>query len=301
VARVRAGRPAGNAPAPAWAMPLRPAGIRTATGAGLAADPRGAALRALMVALTGAAWLALWLWSASPWGRYLDHGSWADAGAIAAICRAVPQGDVVVPALLYAGGWVLMIAAMMLPTTLPILEMFRRMTAARPDGGRLLGLVIAGYLGAWLAFALAAHVVDWAIHALAARAPWLALNGWILGVAVLGAAGLFQFSALKYRCLEECHTPLAFIIERWHGQRPAREALVLGIDHGAFCVGCCWALMLLMFVVGTGSLGWMLGLATLMAAEKNLPGGRRLRVPLGLALIAGAAAILVVHTGPVGG
>ena len=139
------------------------------------------------------------------------------------------------------------------------------------------------------------------VHALAARAPWLAFNGWIAGVAVLGTAGLFQFSALKYRCLDQCHTPLAFIIGRWHGQRPAREALVLGVDHGAFCVGCCWALMLLMFVVGTGSLGWMLGLAALMAAEKNLPGGRRLRVPLGVALLAGAVGLFVVNAGAIGG
>jgi predicted metal-binding membrane protein len=257
--------------------------------------------RSLLAALTGAAWLALWAWSASPYGRYLDHGRWTDAGALAAICRAVPQGDVVVPALLYAGGWVLMVAAMMLPTTLPIIELFRRMTAARPDGGRLLGLVVAGYLGVWLAFGVAAHAVDWMVHALAAGAPWLERNGWILGVAVLGVAGAFQFSALKYRCLDQCHTPLAFIIQRWHGQRPAREALALGIDHGAFCVGCCWALMLLMFVVGTGSLGWMLGLAALMAAEKNLPGGRRLRVPLGVALLAGAAGLFVVNAGVMAG
>jgi predicted metal-binding membrane protein len=282
-------------------MTVRSASTRSTTGSSHAADARGVAFRALMGALVVAAWLMLWLWSASPYGRYLDHGRWTDAGVLAAICRAVPEGDIVVPALLYAAGWVLMIAAMMLPTTLPILEMFRRMTASRPDGGRLLGLAVAGYIGAWLAFGLAAHVLDWTIHALAERAPWLALNGWVIGVAVLGTAGLFQFSALKYRCLDKCHTPLAFIIERWHGRRPRREALALGFEHGVFCVGCCWALMLLMFVVGTGSLAWMLGLAAVMAAEKNLPGGRRLRTPLGVALIAGAVAILAVHAGSIVG
>jgi len=272
--------------------------MRYATGAGVLAATRDTAFRALALGLTVAAWLALGLWSASPYGRYLDHGGWTDGGALAAICSALPGGDLVVPAALYALGWVLMIAAMMLPTTFPILEMFRRMTATRPDRGRLLGLVVAGYLGAWLAFGVVAHGLDAAVHALAAGEPWLAFNGWALGAAVLGVAGLFQFSSLKYRCLERCHTPLAFIASRWQGRTPAREALRIGIDHGAFCIGCCWALMLLMFVVGTGSVGWMLALAAVMAAEKNLPGGRRLRAPLGFALLAAAATIVVLHAGP---
>ena len=73
---------------------------------------------------------------------------------------------------------------------------------------------------------------------------------------------------------------------RWHGRSPRAEAWRLGVDHGLFCVGCCWALMLVMFVVGVGSIGWMLALAAVMAAEKNLPWGKRLRVPLGVGLVA---------------
>jgi predicted metal-binding membrane protein len=248
-----------------------------------------------MAGLTGAAWLALWLWSASPYGRYLDHGGWTDVGALAALCRAVPEGEIVIPAVLYATGWVLMIAAMMLPTTFPILGLFRRMTTHRPDGHQLLACVAAGYLVAWLGFGLAAHGLDWGVHAAGSRVSWLTRNGWVVGAATILAAGLFQFSALKYRCLEKCHTPLGFILARWHGIHPAGEALRIGFDHGLFCVGCCWALMLLMFVVGTGSLGWMLALAAVMAVEKNLPGGKRLRTPLGVALIAWAAGILAVN------
>jgi predicted metal-binding membrane protein len=112
---------------------------------------------------------------------------------------------------------------------------------------------------------------------------------------VLAGAGLFQFSALKYRCLEQCRTPFAFVASRWHGRAPAREALRLGIDHGLFCVGCCFALMLVMFVVGTASIGWMIALAALMAAEKNLPGGTRLRLPIGLGLLASAAAVVLAN------
>jgi predicted metal-binding membrane protein len=79
------------------------------------------------------------------------------------------------------------------------------------------------------------------------------------------------------------------------GAAPLRNALLLGLHHGAFCVGCCWAIMLLMFVVGTGSVGWMLGLGAVMAAEKNLPWGRRLSRPLGAALLAGGAIIAGVN------
>ena len=95
----------------------------------------------------------------------------------------------------------------------------------------------------------------------------------MVGAAVLGGAGLFQFSALKYRCLDNAARRSASSSSAGAAARPAREALRLGVDHGVFCVGCCWALMLLMFVVGTGSLGWMLALAAVMAAEKNLPWG----------------------------
>jgi predicted metal-binding membrane protein len=213
----------------------------------------------------------------------------------AAICRAFPAGDVVVPALLYAAGWLLMIAAMMLPTTLPLLEIFRRITAGRPDASRLVGLVVCGYALAWFAFGLAAHAADVFLHAAAGKMPWVVVNGWAVGAAVLGAAGLFQFSALKYRCLDKCRTPFGFVVERWRGRAPGREALHLGIAHGAFCVGCCWALMLLMFVVGTGSVGWMLALSAVMAAEKNLPRGKRLSAPLGVALLAWAGLLLFIN------
>jgi predicted metal-binding membrane protein len=261
--------------------------------AGTGVPERRALFAALMGALLLSAWTVLWLWSKSPYDRYLDHGRWTDAGFVAAICQAVPAGDVLVPALLYAAAWVVMIAAMMLPTTFPLLDIFRRVTAARSDAKRLFALVVSGYLLVWLAFALAVHGLDLAVHAAARATPWLVANGWVIGAVLVGTAGLFQFSALKYRCLDKCRTPFGFVVERWRGASPAREALRIGVDHGAFCVGCCWALMLLMFVVGSGNLGWMLVLAAIMAAEKNLPGGRRLSTPLGVALLAWAGAIVV--------
>lgn len=259
----------------------------------LRAARHGSVFGPLLSLLIVGAWVTLWLWVASPYGRYLDHGSWLQAGLGGALCRALPAGEVVLPAVVYVGGWLLMTVAMMLPTTLPLLEIVERITAARPNRVLLRGLVIAGYLAVWGGFGLLAHAADSALHALAAASPWLTFNGWLIGAGVLGLAGLFQFSALKYRCLETCRTPLGFVARHWRGEAERRRAFLLGAHHGLFCVGCCWALMLLMFVVGMGSVGWMLLLAALMAAEKNLAWGRRLSTPLGAALLAWAGWIVV--------
>jgi len=248
--------------------------------------PQRSVFGALFVLLAAGSWASLWLWSASPYARYLEHPGWADAAGFAEFCRTVA-----VPAMAHAAAWVLMIAAMMLPTTYPLLAMFRRITAGRSDGGRLVALLVMGFLVVWLAFGIVAWGLDAGVRAVASKSDWLLLHGWAVSALVLAGAGLFQFSRLKYRCLEQCQAPFSFVAARWHGTRPRTEALRIGIDHGIFCVGCCWALMLVMLVVGMGNLGWMLLLAAVMAAEKNLPMGRRIAAPTGLALL-GAAAIL---------
>ncbi len=249
----------------------------------------------LMGTLVTLAWLALWLWEQSPYGRYLDHGRWTEVGLSGSNGHAHLNGSVVLPALLYVGGWVLMTAAMMLPTTVPLLDIFRRLTRRRRDTGRLVSLVIAGYLLTWLTFGLVAHSMDWGVNQLVRDSAWLGLNGWVLGAVVLGIAGVFQFTALKYRCLDQCRAPLGFVLRHWRGGAAPRHALAIGIHHGIYCVGCCWALMLLMFIVGTGSIGWMLLLGAVMAAEKNLPSGRALSKPLGGALLIGAGIVILQH------
>jgi len=245
--------------------------------------------------LTATAWLALVLWEQSPYGRYLDHPRWTEIGIAAAICRAVPSGDAVLPLLLYAGGWLLMIAAMMLPTSLPLFQRFDRMTQGRPERGQLMASLVAGYLLAWVGFGVAAHLCDASLHRAVGQASWLAANGWLIGAAVLATAGLFQFSRLKYRCLDKCRAPFGFLTQHWHGRALRRDALRLGLHHGLFCVGCCWAIMLLMFVVGTGNVGWMLGLGAVMALEKNAPWGRSLSRPLGGGLLAAAGLVAAAN------
>src|SRR5437868_7544185 len=119
----------------------------------------------IAVLLTGTAWLALSLWEQRPYGRYLDHPRWTDLGLAAALCQALPAGDVVLPALLYAGGWLLMTAAMMLPTALPLFRLFDRMVQPRPDYAALMALLVAGYLLVWAGFGMAAHLLDAVVHA----------------------------------------------------------------------------------------------------------------------------------------
>lgn len=249
----------------------------------------------LIAAVVLPAWALLALWSASPWRGWLDHGGWGDTLALSPLCRAVPGGEWVVPALAAGVAWLLMIAAMMVPTALPLVGQFRRVVAGRPAAGRLVALVLAGYAVAWMAFGVAAHAADTALRSAAAASPELPGRAWMIGAAVLALAGLFQFSALKYRCLERCRTPFGFVNARWRGRNPPVEAFRVGLDHGAFCVACCWALMLVTFVVGMGNPGWMLAIAAAMAIEKNLPGGHRIRTPLGLGLLGWSAAIVVSH------
>jgi predicted metal-binding membrane protein len=242
----------------------------------------------LMATLVAAAWLTLWLWGRSPYSRYLDHGNWTEIGVAGALCRALPGGSEALTGLLVVAGWLLMLAAMMLPTTLPLLDIFRRLTARRSDRRSLMALVVSGYLAVWGLFGLAAHLAGWAVLTGVRQSDWLLTNGWVIGAAVLATAGLYQFSALKYRCLDKCRAPLGFVIEHWRGAHERWQAFVLGGRHGAFCLGCCWALMLIMFVVGSANIGWMLALGAVMAAERNLPSGRRLAAPLGALLLLAA-------------
>lgn len=243
------------------------------------------------------AWLTLWIWEQSPYGRYVDHGNWTEVGLSESDGHVHEGESLVLSALLYVGGWVLMTTAMMLPSTIPLLDVFRRLARKRHDAGRLVGLVIGGYLFAWLLFGVVAHLMDWGVQIAVRQNAWIGNNAWALGAIVLGVAGAFQFTDLKYRCLDQCRAPLSFVLRHWRGDNALRQALTLGINHGIYCVGCCWALMMLMFIVGTGNIGWMFLLGAVMAAEKNLPKGRHLSKPLGGALIAWAAIITIQNQG----
>jgi predicted metal-binding membrane protein len=237
-------------------------------------------LVAAVATLAGVAWLLLWAWDASPYGRYLHHETPAGLGT------PLELG-------LFVVGWVLMIVAMMLPTTIPLLATFRALVARRRHPGLLLGLTIGGYLVTWAGFGLIAWIGDRAIHAAVDAIPWLAANPRMVLAATFVTAGAYQFSALKYRCLDECRSPLGFVLNRWRGESQYREAFAMGIAHGLFCIGCCWSLMLVMFGIGLGNMALMLALGAITAIEKNVAWGRRLGRPLGVVLL--LAGLLVVN------
>ena len=233
-----------------------------------------AILAGLLVALAVSAWLALWIWGSSPYGRYLHH-----EGGI---------GPLPIEASLFAAGWLLMIVAMMLPSSVPLVMTFGALVRRRRQPGTLVGLLLVGYLVVWTGFGLAAWVLDQGIHAAVDALPWLAAHPELIMAATLLAAGLWQFSPLRDRCLDECRSPLGFVMNRWRGVSERREAFAMGIAHGAFCVGCCWSLMLVMFGVGLANVAAMLLLGGLTAVEKNLRSGRRLTHPLGVILVLAA-------------
>jgi predicted metal-binding membrane protein len=242
---------------------------------------------ALVAALVALAWLVLWVWGQSPYARYLEHGELAELSV---------QGGVLVIALVFVAGWTLMTVAMMLPTSLPLITLFRTLVRQRPDRTGLVVLLMAGYLGIWTLFGVMVYIGHWGGHQALEEIGWLEANAWAIGAATLVLAGLYQFTPLKYHCLDKCRSPLSFIMGHWQGSHEQSQAFRLGVHHGIFCIGCCWSLMLLMFVVGMGNIGWMLVLGTVMAVEKNMPWGRRLSAPLGVVLLGWGLLVVVVAT-----
>lgn len=151
----------------------------------------------------------------------------------------------------------------------------------------------------WAAFAPLALLADAGVHALVDRWPWLAARpGLVLGT-TLALAGLLQFSRVKNACLTACRNPVGFLWQ--HYRRGAAAAWLVGARHGLSCLGCCWALMLVMFGTGVGSLAWILALTAVMVVEKTTRWGARLVVPVGVALLAAGLAVSAQALIPIGG
>ncbi len=236
---------------------------------------------ALVIALSMLAWAALWLWGRSPYSRFLSHHS----------LNAV-RGDIAL-ALVFIAGWVVMVIAMMLPTTLPVLATFQRLNSQRADVNRLGILLIAGYLLTWTLFGVAIYAGDWLLHQVIHTNDWLADWLWMLPALTLIVAGAYQLTPLKHTCLDACRSPLHCFRGYRDGHNKARRSLLVGLHHGLCCVGCCWALMLLMFASGASNMGGMFALGIVMLAEKRLPWGRRLVVPIGVALLVWSSVLLL--------
>ena len=166
----------------------------------------------------------------------------------------------------FAGFWTLMIAAMMLPSAVPLVRLFAGAASGQPHRTPVLACFIGGYLAVWVAFGWVALAFDGGVHRGVDAVGWLAARPWLVGAATVGLAGAFQFTGLKDRCLTECRHPAAYLLR--HYRRGPRSAFSLGWGHGLFCLGCCWALMLVMFAAGVADLRWMAALGAVMAYEK---------------------------------
>jgi predicted metal-binding membrane protein len=233
----------------------------------------------VLAALVAAAWVGLGLAEAAGAGAWLSHAALGQAGALSATRL-----------LGFLWAWMLMSIAMMLPSTFPLIRVF--LTITEGSSG-LLALLCGGYLLVWALFGAVALLADAGLHRLVEGSAWLASRPGRLAGVLLLAAGLFQFSPLKYSCLRQCRSPVGFVIQHWRGASRALRALRVGVLHGAYCVGCCWALMLLMFAVGGAHLGWMLALAVVMFVEKAVTWGRSVTVAVGVVLAAWGLGLLL--------
>ncbi|MFP4682314.1 MAG: DUF2182 domain-containing protein [Ectothiorhodospira sp.] len=184
---------------------------------------------------------------------------------------------------LFLAAWQIHIAAMMLPSTLPMIGHFLHMAAAQPHPTAARSAFLAGYLIVWTGFGVAASLAYPGVHTVVEHWHWLASRpeAGVGGILIL--AGAFQFSALKDRCMDKCRHPVAFLMA--HYRRGVPAALQVGLRHGLFCLGCCWALMLVMFAVGIANLAWMAPLALLMLYEKAGRAGDQIVRPVGMVLI----------------
>jgi predicted metal-binding membrane protein len=186
----------------------------------------------------------------------------------------------------FVGAWAVMMAAMMLPSALPLILLYRTAAAKQAPGGNpvsLTSFLVSGYLLVWVAFGVPVYVVTQVVDAVLASsmvlAPWTPYGV----AAVLLVAGLYQFTALKRVCLRACQSPLGFLMRHWRSGRLG--ALRMGLEHGMYCCGCCWALMAVLVAAGAMGVTWVLLIAVVVAAEKLLPWGQWVPRATGLGLL----------------
>ncbi len=190
--------------------------------------------------------------------------------------------------------WVLMMAAMMLPATLPMLRMARRLLSDKghdDDGGLKTLLFGFGYVTVWTGFSLAATLTQSALQHATLLSPALQGTSALFSGLLFVVAGAFQFTRLKTTCLEFCRSPLGFFLGGWRDGRLG--AFRMGLAHGAFCLGCCWALMLLLFTFGVMNLYWVVVLTVLVMMEKLTPFGLLWSRAVGAIFIVGGLAATV--------
>jgi predicted metal-binding membrane protein len=182
--------------------------------------------------------------------------------------------------------WTEMMVAMMIPSTAPMILMFASVNRKRRMEERPFvptGIFLLGYLAVWTGFSALAAVTQWMLHTRALLSPMMVSTSPVLGGTLLCAAGVFQWTPLKNACLGHCRSPLSFLMTDWREGKAG--ALAMGLKHGAFCTGCCWFLMALLFVAGVMNMWWVAIISVLVLLEKAVPKGMWLGRIAGVVLV----------------
>jgi predicted metal-binding membrane protein len=194
------------------------------------------------------------------------------------------------------GMWAVMMVGMMTPSAAPMVLIYAavgRQATAQGKPFAATSWFVTGYVLIWTAFALVATAAQFALTQVALLTPMMESSSRTFGAIILIAAGIYQWTPLKQACLAQCQAPLLFIQRNGGFRRDPRGSLLLGLRHGAYCVGCCWVLMALLFVGGVMNLIWIAALTAFVLFEKTLPAGRLFGRSAGIAFIAAGAWLAV--------
>jgi predicted metal-binding membrane protein len=238
---------------------------------------------------------ALGLICAIAWA-YLVYMGWGmahmDIGATMAIMPQMIAWSPLDVALVFAM-WSIMMVAMMLPSATPTILLFAALRRQATHSRALadVAVFVAGYVATWTAFSLLASLMQWGLLEARLVSPMMVAASRALGGGLLLAAGVFELTPFKEACLSKCRAPAAFIAAHW--RKGTRGAFTMGLRHGLYCVGCCWLLMLLLFVLGVMNLIWIALLSAFVLVEKILPNPRWFRTLAGCAFIGWGVALLV--------
>jgi predicted metal-binding membrane protein len=234
----------------------------------------------VIVAAIAVAWAAAIVADVVGGARFVHHDALIEGGWPLPAALAV-----------FVVAWQLMIVAMMLPSSLPLIRVFVMAAAGQEEPARATAALLAGYASVWTVFGVAAFLFDVGIHGVVDRVEFLETHPRLIAGSVLIIAGAFQFSDLKDRCLRECRHPAPFLMSRY--ARGSAAAFRLGVSHGIFCLGCCWALMLVGFAAGVANLWWMAALTAVMVFEKTARRGREASAPIGFGLLVAGALTMI--------
>lgn len=221
-----------------------------------------------LIVLSGLGGTAALAWA------YMGYLAWEMGNMDMSMEMAMPQMQAwgVVDLFLLFVMWAVMMVAMMVPTATSMILMFvtinrRRQERAQPYVPT--AVFLGGYILVWTGFSVLATLAQWRLHSAALLSPMMVSTSPLLGGLLLLAAGIFQWTPLKYACLKHCRSPLGFLMTNW--REGTRGAFIMGLRHGSYCTGCCWFLMALLFVAGVMNLLWVATIAAFVLVEKVVP------------------------------